>query len=249
MTVGRNASVQPARRLWEWYLAALLPAAKQIIIKELLGLAPYLLLQEATVAGLTVKADGDRLVIRGPREAEELARILLLRKAELLPLCYEREAACSMQQLGVVAAGGQQSIDAAHSLLVDLERAGHSCRVEGNSFLVSQPTKLTPALRQAIVAQEPQLVALMRSEASQVAAAAAGWLPFDTEGPAMVLQWSTGETVVLSCGVLDTIDGHNQAAMRGMSSMQPTKTEKKKKGTRTERDFFHKGISVTAERL
>jgi hypothetical protein len=42
------------------------------------------LLHEAREAGLEVCADGDRLVVRGPRSAEALARTLLARKAELL---------------------------------------------------------------------------------------------------------------------------------------------------------------------
>jgi hypothetical protein len=44
------------------------------------------LLGYARSAGLTVLADGDRLVLRGPQECEELARQLLGRKAEILGL-------------------------------------------------------------------------------------------------------------------------------------------------------------------
>jgi hypothetical protein len=44
------------------------------------------LLHEAREAGLEVRADGDRLVVRGPRSAEGLARMLLARKAELWPM-------------------------------------------------------------------------------------------------------------------------------------------------------------------
>jgi hypothetical protein len=44
------------------------------------------LLHEAREVGLEVRADGDRLVVRGPRSAEGLARMLLARKAELLPM-------------------------------------------------------------------------------------------------------------------------------------------------------------------
>ena len=43
-----------------------------------------LLLAEARTAGLTVTGDGDRLVIRGPRKAEVLARRLLDEKAAVL---------------------------------------------------------------------------------------------------------------------------------------------------------------------
>jgi hypothetical protein len=44
------------------------------------------LLHEAREAGLEVRADGDRLVVRGPRSAEALARTLLAHKAELLTM-------------------------------------------------------------------------------------------------------------------------------------------------------------------
>jgi hypothetical protein len=42
------------------------------------------LLAEARTAGIQVLADGDRLVVRGPRAAEALARRLLEHKAEVL---------------------------------------------------------------------------------------------------------------------------------------------------------------------
>ena len=44
------------------------------------------LLEAARAAGLTVRAEGERLVVRGPRSAEELARALLARKLEVLAL-------------------------------------------------------------------------------------------------------------------------------------------------------------------
>ncbi|HYT90850.1 MAG TPA: hypothetical protein VEL76_19225 [Gemmataceae bacterium] len=44
------------------------------------------LLTLASTAGLKVSVDGDRLVVRGSKSAEELARALLARKAEVLPL-------------------------------------------------------------------------------------------------------------------------------------------------------------------
>jgi hypothetical protein len=44
------------------------------------------LMHEASVAGLEVRANGDRLVVRGPRSSEALAQQLLAHKAELLPL-------------------------------------------------------------------------------------------------------------------------------------------------------------------
>ena len=42
------------------------------------------LLREARAAGLTVAADGARLCIRGPRQAEAVARRLLAHKAAVL---------------------------------------------------------------------------------------------------------------------------------------------------------------------
>ena len=51
------------------------------------------MLTEAQAAGLTVAVDGDKLVIRGPRSADALARRLLAHKAELLAmLCPTPEA-------------------------------------------------------------------------------------------------------------------------------------------------------------
>ncbi len=42
------------------------------------------LLQEAEAAGLTVRVDGDRLVVRGPKSAGAIAERLLDHKAEVL---------------------------------------------------------------------------------------------------------------------------------------------------------------------
>jgi hypothetical protein len=44
------------------------------------------LLTEARAAGLRVRVEGDRLIIRGPRSQEALAKRLLSRKAELMPV-------------------------------------------------------------------------------------------------------------------------------------------------------------------
>jgi hypothetical protein len=44
------------------------------------------LLDRAQAAGLTVHAEGDRLVVRGPRAAESLALQLLASKTDILPL-------------------------------------------------------------------------------------------------------------------------------------------------------------------
>ncbi len=42
------------------------------------------LLQEAEAAGLSVRVDGDRLVVRGPKSADAIAERLLDHKAEVL---------------------------------------------------------------------------------------------------------------------------------------------------------------------
>jgi hypothetical protein len=42
------------------------------------------LLREARAAGLSLSRDGDELVIRGPRRAEPVARLLLSRKVEVI---------------------------------------------------------------------------------------------------------------------------------------------------------------------
>jgi len=60
---------------------------------EPLVTAPAVLLEEARAAGLTVEADGDRLVVRGPRERGALVRRLLADKAAVLAgLADEQEA-------------------------------------------------------------------------------------------------------------------------------------------------------------
>jgi len=47
------------------------------------------LLEQARQAGLTVTADGDRLVVHGPKEAAALAEELLDHKDEVMPLVAE----------------------------------------------------------------------------------------------------------------------------------------------------------------
>src|SRR5688572_1000777 len=58
------------------------------------------LLAEARAAGLEVRADGDRLVVRGPRTQEGLARALLAHKPDVLTALQavaERAAVMRMQ--------------------------------------------------------------------------------------------------------------------------------------------------------
>lgn len=53
------------------------------------GMDSLTLLDEARTAGLDVTADGDRLVVRGPKCLEALAKQLLARKPELLGLLHQ----------------------------------------------------------------------------------------------------------------------------------------------------------------
>ena len=53
---------------------------------DLWAMSPTDLLAEAQAAGLTVSELGGRLLVRGPRYAEEMVSYLLRRKDELLPL-------------------------------------------------------------------------------------------------------------------------------------------------------------------
>ena len=52
------------------------------------------LLAEARAAGLIVLSDGDRLVIRGLRSAEAIARRLLAHKADVMKALVDEPAAC-----------------------------------------------------------------------------------------------------------------------------------------------------------
>ena len=64
------------------------------------------LLQRARLAGLRLLADGDRLVIRGPRSQARLAKELLARKADVLEALpgFEAELLRAAADLG----GGKQ---------------------------------------------------------------------------------------------------------------------------------------------
>ncbi len=50
------------------------------------------LLRQARAAGLAVRADGERLTVRGPRSWAGLAEALLAQKAEIVALLTEEEA-------------------------------------------------------------------------------------------------------------------------------------------------------------
>jgi hypothetical protein len=52
-----------------------------------------ILLQRAQETGLTVRIDGDRLVIRGPRQADQAARQLIARKAEVMAVLLDPPSA------------------------------------------------------------------------------------------------------------------------------------------------------------
>ncbi len=51
-----------------------------------------ILLRRAHEAGLAVQAEGDKLVIRGPKRAESVARLLIVHKPEVLAALVPREA-------------------------------------------------------------------------------------------------------------------------------------------------------------
>lgn len=55
-------------------------------------MARLALLDEARAAGLEVVADGDELVVRGPRRLADLVKLVLASKAELLAILREAEA-------------------------------------------------------------------------------------------------------------------------------------------------------------
>src|SRR5689334_11527079 len=50
------------------------------------------LLEQARDAGLAVAVNGDKLVIRGPRRAEAVARLLMARKAEVMAVIAGADA-------------------------------------------------------------------------------------------------------------------------------------------------------------
>ncbi len=92
------------------------------------------LLHEAEVAGLTVHADGDKLVVRGPRRAEATAKKLIAHKAEIMPV--------------LVSAGHGPAIDPAWGE----PTIGHI-----RWFLKSEPPAAPFELNQAIVIAHPKL--------------------------------------------------------------------------------------------
>ncbi len=51
------------------------------------GVMPLLL--QAAAAGLRIRVDGDRLVVRGPHAAEDIARQLLAHKAQVIAALAE----------------------------------------------------------------------------------------------------------------------------------------------------------------
>jgi hypothetical protein len=50
------------------------------------------ILREARAAGLEIKVDGDRLVVRGPKSAASLAERLLEMKPEIIPLLESEDS-------------------------------------------------------------------------------------------------------------------------------------------------------------
>ncbi|CAA9538203.1 MAG: hypothetical protein AVDCRST_MAG49-543 [uncultured Thermomicrobiales bacterium] len=64
---------------------------------------PTDLIAEARATGLTVEVDGDRLVIRGPKEHGELARAILAAKARVLAVLAEEAEAAVAWRVAVMA--------------------------------------------------------------------------------------------------------------------------------------------------
>jgi hypothetical protein len=73
-------------------LRSLDAARAELARMDLAAMTPAELLAEAAVAGLSVSAEGGRLVVRGPKGAERLARLLLEHKEELLHLVPQAPA-------------------------------------------------------------------------------------------------------------------------------------------------------------
>ena len=81
------------------------------------------LLDEARAAGLTLRADGDKLIIRGPRSAEPVARRLIDRKAEVLAALTDSH---EPQPLAPRLPGRQPDLyEVDGRLLTFVERAAH----------------------------------------------------------------------------------------------------------------------------
>jgi hypothetical protein len=55
------------------------------------------LLEEARAVGLKVRVEGERLVVRGPKVAEPIAKMLLAKKAEVLALLTAQQQAPSQK--------------------------------------------------------------------------------------------------------------------------------------------------------
>ncbi len=123
------------------------------------------LLSKARTAGLELKADGDRLVIRGPRRAEPLVKELLALKSHVLEALadenkreasenevfdFEREAAQRKQHPPVV------------HLMSQLVSSGFEVRADGDYLSVFPPDLLTAAQCRAIAKYRLELLALAR---------------------------------------------------------------------------------------
>jgi hypothetical protein len=77
------------------------------------------LLRRAREVGLAVAADGDKLVIRGPRCAEPVARLLIEHKPEVMAALAPSEADClGASELACAAAGDRHVEGADHSASV-----------------------------------------------------------------------------------------------------------------------------------
>ncbi len=100
-----------------------------------------ILLQEASAAGLTVLADGDRLVIRGPRSADAIARRLLAHKAAVIAALRRETSTPLVPQAPPSIASGPQVIEAAGSVNPNAPATNHpgACRRCGSDDTVDVP--------------------------------------------------------------------------------------------------------------
>ncbi len=127
------------------------------------ALAPELLLQEARAVGLAVTATAfGALRVRGPEGTEELARLLLARKAELLPLVRSAPALTTQLLAKCPNAGTPQLSDLAAALLADLHARGFTVTAEGNNLFVTPRQHLTETDYAVIRRHKTELLDIIR---------------------------------------------------------------------------------------
>jgi hypothetical protein len=127
------------------------------------------LLAAAREAGLAATVEGDRLVVRGPKSADALARQLLGRKAEVMALI-----APPITSPPPAPSGSPGPVPTPTDLLRVLRAAGFTARADNGRLLVSPGARLTEGWCRAIREHRDGLLALLAEEAADVAAEEAG---------------------------------------------------------------------------